>query len=139
MTIDDEMTRLVTDMYAAFASGDKSAWGGRMAQDHEVVGIGSDPEEFWVGAAKLAEVTEAQVREMSAAGLAMAGGKLRVGSQGDVAWAVDEPAMTLPNGAAVPFRMTVIAVKEAGELRWTHFHLSAGVPNEEVLDLALPT
>jgi hypothetical protein len=139
-TLTSEITELLNQMYAAFDAGDPTPWAGRMARHHEPVGIGTDASEFWVGRDKLAEVTAAQLREMSAAGITFTPTQIRAGSQGDVAWAVDEPTLLMPDGTRLPLRLTVVAVKEEGELRWTHFHLSTPTAaNTEVLDLDLST
>ncbi len=138
-TLSDELVHLIQQMYAAFTSGDPAAWSGHVAQTHDVVGIGTDPTEFWIGRDRVTDVTNTQLQEMSAAGISFSAGHIRAGSAGDVAWGVDEPTLHMPDGPEQPMRLTVVAVKEHGELRWTHFHLSVGVANAEALELDLTT
>jgi hypothetical protein len=139
-TLTSAITEMLTEMYAAGASGDPTAWAGRIAQHHPPVGIGTDVAEYWIGHDKLVEVTTAQLHGMSAAGITFTPGQIRADSHGDVAWATDQPTLRMPDGTALALRLTVVAVKEDGELRWTHFHLSApAAANDEVLDLDLDT
>lgn len=138
-TLSDELVHLLEQMYASFSTGDPTAWSGRISRRHDVIGIGTDPEELWVGTETVIAVTETQLREMATAGVSFAAGQIRADSAGDVAWAVDEPTLRMPDGAEQPMRLTVVAVKEDGQLRWTHFHLSIGVPNADALELDLTT
>lgn len=139
-TLTDEITDMVTEMYATFATGDATVWTERITQQHQPLGIGTDAEEFWVGRDKLTEVTTAQIRELAEAGVTLTATQIRADSHGQVVWATDEPTLRMGDGTELPLRLTVIAVQEQGELRWTHFHLSAGAAaNEEVLDLDLTT
>ena len=138
-TLTEELNDLFEEMYAALITGDVSTWAARMSARHEPLGIGTDPHEFWVGRDRIAQVTGAQVEEMSAAGIRFVAGDIRTHSVGEVAWGVDQPTLRMPDGTQVPMRLTVVAVDEDGELRWTQFHLSMGVPNGEALQQDLTT
>jgi hypothetical protein len=128
---------LLNDLYDSFSTGDAAVWTKGLADD--VIGIGTDPDEFWEGAAAVAKVGAEQVQQMSAAGLKVQPGKARTFSDGDTSWVIDTPTLQLPDGGTLPMRMTLIASRQNGELRIRHFHLSAAVSNEDALGQELPT
>lgn len=137
MAATDEVRELVLAFYESFNQGDASAWDHSLADD--VVGIGSDPDEWWEGPTVVVKVGTSQVRQMHAAGISIATAGPKVFAEGDVAWAVDQPTVTLKDGTSVPMRFTLIASRAGGKLQIRHFHLSAGATNEDVLGEELPT
>lgn len=56
-------------------------------------------------------------------------------ANGDVAWYVDEPTMSYPDGSRVHVRLTAVLLREAGSWKLVHMHASVGVPDEEVVEL----
>jgi hypothetical protein len=132
-----DIIELLTAFYDSFATGDPSAWTDNLADD--VIGIGTDPDEFWEGAATVAKVGAEQVQQMSAAGMKLQPGKARTFTAGEVSWVVDTPTVQLPDGSTLPTRLSLIASRDNGALRIRHFHLSAAVSNEQALGQELPT
>ena len=65
MSAADQLRALLDDLYAAFSSGDPTAWTAHLADD--VIGIGSDPDEWWEGRSVFAQVVTAQMHEISSA------------------------------------------------------------------------
>jgi ketosteroid isomerase-like protein len=137
MAPSDEMLDLLNSLYASFSTGDLTAWEESVAED--VIGVGSDPDEWWDGRATVLRVGKEQVEQMSAAGVQVTAGLPVVVEEGDVVWAIDRPTITAPEAPPASARFTVIATRRDGRLVVRHFHLSVGVSNEEVLGAELPT
>ena len=133
----DEIRRIVADMYDVFTTGDPSPWTTRLVGEHSPTGFGTDPQEFWSGTEQMTEVFEAQVREMNAAGISIRGDSPVIEVRGDVAWIVDQPSLRTGDGSTVPLRLTSVFTGGSGAWQLAHFHLSAGIPNETMLDATL--
>lgn len=133
----ESMRRLLDRMYDSFTSGDPTVWTSAVADD--VIGIGTDADEWWEGRNVIAKVVGSQVEEMSRAGVRLAAGDPRIFEHGDVVWSVDRPVLQTGDGTETPLRVTAIAVSEAGSLALKHFHYSVGSENEEVFQQELTT
>jgi ketosteroid isomerase-like protein len=133
----DEMRDLLNRLYDSFGTGDAAAWTAAVTED--VLGVGSDPDEWWEGRDAFVSVVTLQVEQMAAANVQVSPGTPHIFEQGDVVWAVDRPTISSPDGTATQTRLTIVASRQAGELQIRHFHLSVGVPNEEHVGLELPT
>ena len=131
------MTALLEDIYASISSGDASAYLGNLSDD--VVGIGTDEAEWWVGRDVMAPVVAAQLKEMSAAGIRFTSGEPVIGEAGDVAWLADRPTVHLPDGSSQRLRATLVASREGDVLVVRQMHLSVPAPNEEVVQMSLTT
>lgn len=131
------MPSLLDGIYASFASGDAAAYLAAIADD--IVGIGTDEAEWWVGRAAVGPVMEAQLREMSSAGISVHPGVPVIAEHGDVVWAADRPTLTLGDGTSLELRMTLVATREDAGLRIRQMHLSMPAPNEEVVQMELTT
>jgi SnoaL-like domain len=69
-------------------------------------------------------------------GVAMTPGDRTMGyEEGELGWVVDEPTMEFPDGSAIRVRLTGVLRREDGEWKVVHFHVSVGVPDDEVVDL----
>lgn len=137
MATADDMRAFVDQLYDTFASGDPAVWTSRTADD--VIGIGSDPGEWWEGRNAITSIVTAQVRETSEAGMRLVADDPRIYEHGEVVWSVDRPVLHLGDGAEIPMRVTLIAVVEEGTLRLKHFHYSVGAVNETVFRQELTT
>ena len=129
-----EMTSLLGTFYAALASGDGSEWFAKLAPD--VLAIGTDEAEWIQGKEAVVAGLATQLREMREAGIrASTAGSPTVAAGVDTAWAADRPVMHLPDGTAVPLRITMTTTREneTGSLLVRQFHLSSGVPNEDLM------
>ena len=137
MTADDDIRGLLARLYESFNTGDPRAWTDNLARD--VVGIGTDPDEWWEGSDLVAKVVTAQLEQMTPAGIRMVSGDPVVRGEGNVFWALDRPRISTPDGTTTEARLTLIATRRGGRLQIDHFHLSTGVPNEDMLGQELPT
>jgi len=133
----DEMRDLLNRLYDSVKTNNPAVWTESVAQD--VLGVGSDPDEWWEGRTAFVKVIEAQIELMAASNVQLLAGTPRIFEQGDVIWAVDRPTVSLPDGTSTPMRLTVVASRQAGQLQIRHFHLSAGIPNEDHVGQELPT
>lgn len=137
MTADDDIQALLTRLYGSFDTGDARAWTDALADD--VVGVGTDPDEWWEGSGVVAKIVTAQLEQMMAAGIRMTSGRPVFRGEGKVHWALDRPRISLGDGNSTEARLTLIATERGGRLEIDHFHLSVGAPNEEVVGQDLPT
>jgi len=139
MDAETEMKQVLGTFYAAIASGDGSEWFGILAPD--VLAIGTDDAEWIQGKEAVVPALTTQLREMREAGItALASGSPTVAASADTAWAADRPMLHLPNGTDARLRITMTATRENegdGVLLVRQFHLSAGAPNEDLLDAKL--
>jgi hypothetical protein len=133
----DDMRELLSRMYDSFASGDPTVWTENIADD--IIGVGTDSDEWWEGRTLIAKVAGTQVQEMRSAGVRLIAGEPRIVEYGNVVWSVDRPLLHLGDGTETPLRVTAIAVSEGGPLLLKHFHYSAGSMNEEVFQQDLTT
>jgi ketosteroid isomerase-like protein len=131
----DDIKTLMTTIYASIASGDSSGWADSLADD--IMMIGTDEAEWWQGRDAVLPVLEAQLSEMSAAGISFTGGEPVVGEAGGIVWAADRPTIHLPDGSSQALRATIVAAREAGGLVVRQMHLSAPAPNEQVVQTEL--
>jgi hypothetical protein len=129
------MAEILTRLYAAFDTGDATVWSESLAPD--VVLIGTDETEWWVGKEVALPVLRAQAAEMHGAGIRVTDSDPQIGSNGNTVWAADHPMMTLPDGSQVPLRLTMVAALDEDSLLIRQGHLSVGAPNEEVVHQTL--
>jgi ketosteroid isomerase-like protein len=137
MDTTDDVRALLDSIYASIGSGDASAYLANLSED--VVGIGTDEAEYWVGRDTMAPIVEKQMAEMSGAGLWVTGGDPVIGESGDTVWAADRPTLHLPDGSSVVLRATMVATRDGDRLAVRQMHLSAPAPNEEVVQMELTT
>jgi hypothetical protein len=126
-----ELKALVLRAYDAMAHGDAQFYDRHLARDAGVLIIGTDPNEWWADHDTISRVFKAQMQEVQ--GLGVVAGDPIAYSVGDAGWVADQPAFRLPDGTLVPFRMTVVFVREDGAWKIAHQHISIGVPNEDIV------
>jgi len=125
-------------MYAMFETGDPSTVDSLLSREQGILGIGTDPDEWWVDEA-LAMAFRAQLPEMHAAGMRFRSGDVKAYSEGSVGWIADQPTLLLPNGGEVQMRLTSVWRREADAWKMVQFHLSIGVSNQEAIGAQLTT
>lgn len=126
----------VQRLYAVFNEGDPSRAEQLVSTESAILGIGTDPREWWQGDA-FRQAFRVQVPEMHSAGLVFEPGDLEAYSEGTVAWVADRPTLRMPDGTGVPMRLTAVWRREADSWRMVQFHLSIGAANEETLGAEL--
>jgi ketosteroid isomerase-like protein len=135
MSATSEMADLLKTFYSSISTGDPSAFAASMASD--VLVIGTDEVEWWQGKDEVLRVMEAQVSEMHDAGIRFTGGDPQVFDSGDAVWAADRPTLQLPDGTSMLLRLSVVATRDGDALLVRQVHLSAGAPNEDMLNVDL--
>jgi SnoaL-like domain len=133
----ESMRQLLDRMYDSFATGDQTVWTAEVADD--VIGFGTDADEWWEGRDAVARIAGSQVKQMSGAGVLLTASDPQIVEHGDTVWSVDRPVLRLRDGTETQLRVTAIAVSDAGSLTLKHFHYSAGAANEEVFQQELTT
>jgi SnoaL-like protein len=134
-----ELERLTLRFYQAIGRGDAGLVRELTSSQRGVLGIGTDPNEWWEGGGAIAEHVKGQLKAL--------GGELNVVhaaphayQEGSVGWISDRAAaLLLENGTEVPFRFTAVFHKEDGDWKMVQFHTSIGILNESAVGKALPT
>jgi len=135
MNLEARMRELLTNFYGSFSTGLPTGWENSVAED--VVVIGTDQAEWLQGRERVVPVLQAQMDEMSRAGMRVEADDPQIGSAGSTVWAADQPTMRLEDETELTMRLTVVAVEQDGRLVIKQLHVSVGVPNEEVLNQTL--
>jgi hypothetical protein len=138
MSHHDDISSLLTDLYASFGSGKTSDWEDHIADD--AVCIGTDEHEWVEGKDAILSLLQAQLAEMSAAGISVTGGRAVTSEQGDMVVISDRPTIHLPDGSSQTLRATLAGRRVDGEVFIHQMHMSAPAPNTEVVqtELTLP-
>ena len=134
-----ELKEVILRYYDAFASGDYTIYERMLSQTDGLLGIGTDPNEWWDSHATLVRISKAQIQELKGAGVSFIPGDLQCYREGSVGWSADRPTLRLPDGTNLPLRMTTVFHQENGEWKMVQFHTSIGVPNSEAVGAELPT
>jgi len=129
---------LIRALYESFSNGDPEPAEAMFAGKPDVLMIGTDPEEWWVGRETILDRWRNQLDEMAGFRLEP-GAEIRAFSEGDVGWFADQPSFVAPDGSRVPGRFTAVVHREAGSWRIVQGHASIGVPNEEAIGPPLST
>ena len=121
---------------AAFTRGDASFVEAHLSAEPGILGVGTDPEEWYEGA----EVRRIFTEQLTAmGGVSITPGDVRAYQEGPVGWIADRPTFTFTDGATFSVRFTAVARREDGGWKLVQAHTSVGVPNEQVVGQDLPT
>lgn len=132
-----QLATLTGRLYEAMTKGDHASFMRQFSKEDGTLLIGTDPKEWWVGHDTISRVVKAQFEEMG--GGFTVSGNPRGYAEGTTGWVVDQPTITLPNGSKAKFRATFVLHREAADWKIVVWHLSAGVPNEELFGKTLTT
>jgi hypothetical protein len=132
-----EVAQLVDRLFDIIHTGNVEAVTELIAADDPVIGIGSDPAEWWGTRDLLIKVLRAQVKEM--AGMSVEMGAVSAYENGDLGWAAAQTRLGGDDGFDV--RFSLVAARSDGGTDWriVHFHLSVGVSNEDTVGETLTT
>ena len=117
--------------YESFNTGDASTADHFLSAEEDILGVGTDPREWWTGSSALRETWNTQLPEMHAGSVHFEPSDIQAYSEGSVGWFADQPTLTMPDGSGVPPRITGVLRKENGGGKTVQFHFSFGVRNEE--------
>ncbi len=133
-----ELKAVALRFYEAISSGDLEFIRKLTSTQRGVLGIGTDPNEWWTGGSTIIEKFQAQLEEMGGR-METIPGDLDAYREGSVGWMSDRAAWRLEDGTEVPFRLTAVFHKENGDWKIVQLHTSVGVRNESTVGKALPT
>lgn len=131
-----ELKDLMVRWYASFAAGDLKLTEQILADQPELLFIGTDPNEWVMGYESILQGFQMQTSALG--GVQIEPGDLVAYSVGDLGWVVDRPLIKLPDGMAIPMRSTLVFQRKKGQWHLVHQHNSVGVPNEELVGKVLP-
>jgi hypothetical protein len=135
MSHHDDISSLLTDLYASFGSGKTADWEDHIADD--AVCIGTDEDEWVEGKDAILALFRVQLEEMSAAGISVTGGRAVTSEHGDMVVVSDRPTIHLPDGSSQTLRATIAGRRIDGEVFIHQMHMSAPAPNAEVVQTEL--
>ncbi len=128
-----EIASYLERMYEQYNTGNTSTLRDIVSADPGVLGIGTDPREWWAGRDAVDEAWKTQIPEMNAAGMKFVSGDVEAFSEGSVGWFADNMSIQLPDGTSAPARLTGVCHKEDGAWKLVQFHISFGALNEEAI------
>ena len=131
-----ELRDLMVRYWAAFTRGDVPFVEAHLSADPGILGVGTDPEEWYEGADVRRVFTE-QLKAVG--GVSITPGEVRAYQEGPVGWVADRPTFTFPDGTTFSVRFTAVAHREDDEWKLVQAHTSVGVPNEQAVGQTLPT
>ena len=130
MQSDAELKNVTLRFYEALSGGDDAAIERLISHQTGVLVIGTDPDEWWADYATIVQMFKAQMDEMGG-GFPILAGDIQAYRDGNVGWVADRPALKLPDGNTMRFRMTAVLHREEGEWKFVQWHVSLGVSNQE--------
>ena len=128
-----ELCDLLQRYYAASAQGDTAFLDQLIARHPAALVVGTDAAEWWNGGDQIVATWTAAWRERG--GLPVHGSRPQAYRAGDVGWAADQAMWRMPNGQAIPFRLTAVFHHQDQAWRMVQAHFSIGVPNEQFFEL----
>jgi ketosteroid isomerase-like protein len=126
-----ELKNMMLRLYEAVSSGDVNALERLISHREDVLAIGTDPGEWWMGYKTIDRIFKTQSQEMGK--VQIKAGELSTFVEGTVGWASDKAKIQLPNGQEIPVRVTNVFHQEDGEWKVVQHHVSVGVPNSEAI------
>jgi ketosteroid isomerase-like protein len=130
-----ELRELVLQYWQAFSAADVAFVQAHLSADSGILGIGTDPDEWYEGA----QVHHVLAEQLDAVGgVTISPGDIRAYEEGPVGWIADRPTFTFPGGMAFTARFTAVVHREDGEWKIVQAHTSVGIPNEQIIGQTLP-
>lgn len=126
----EELRAFVRRFYDAWSTQDLEAMKEMFSAGAHATVIGTDPSEWWYGAACRVMITQ-QTTEMK--GVSIVSHDLRAFAFGNAGWASDRASVTLGVGGTSECRFTWVFAIERGYWRMVQWHLSNGVGNSVAL------
>jgi len=136
-----EQSTELKDLYLrsceAQSSGDYAFFERYFSQKDGALAIGTDPTEWWAGYATITRVFKAQLEETG--GFQILAGTPQAYSDGSIGWVAGRPTLKLPDGAEIPARLTAVFQREQDDWKIVQWHVSIGIPNEDLIGKKLTT
>ena len=132
-----ELEDLLRRFYDAYTNVEIETLNSMISRDPDVLAIGTDPDEWWVGHDSITTIVASQAKET--AGTRWEAGDPHGFAVGDIGWVSGRPRWVFADGRVIPFRLTAVCHLEGGAWRIVQSHFSIGVPNEDAVGRALTT
>ncbi len=132
-----ELEERTRQLYDAMGRGDADFLRDLVSRADGVTAIATDPEEWWEDYETITRIWGQQLAE--AGGFVLEDANPRAYASGEVGWVADRPTFRLPDGTALPIRITGVYRREDGAWRLVQWHASIGVSNEEAIGMELTT
>jgi SnoaL-like domain len=129
-----ELCDLLQRYYTASAQGDTTFLDLLIARHPGTLVIGTDAAEWWRGGEQIVETWTAAWQQRG--GLPVHDSRPEAYRAGDVGWVADQATWLLPDGRAIPFRLTAVFQRQDQAWRLVQAHFSVGVPNERLGEVA---
>jgi ketosteroid isomerase-like protein len=123
----------IAKFYQRFSAADTDGFAEGLSEAPGVSVIGSGPDEGHEGRSEWISVYDTGIKD---SGMKLRGESPRGYEEGSVGWGVDRPSFVLPDGSALPMRLTAVLHHEDDEWKIVHLHFSVGVPDEQAMELA---
>ena len=130
----DDVRAAMLRFYERFSGGDPEAFGEMITTGDRALVIGTDPGQWAEGRDTWVAGYRSQIEAIP--DLRLEAGDLRASAEGGMGWAADRPRVVLPDGTVLPSRLTAVLGREEGVWRLVHLHLSFGVPDDKLEELA---
>jgi hypothetical protein len=124
-----ELKNIVLGLYESMSKGDVSAIENIFSHQVGVLGIGSDPNEWWANYDTIVGAFKTQVQAMGTRKIQA--GVIEAFVEGSVGWACAR--RTFKAGKELSLRHTFVFHKEDENWKIVQLHVSFGTPNTEVL------
>lgn len=124
-----ELKNVVLGLYESMSKGDVSAIEDIFSRQVGVLGIGSDPNEWWADYDRIVGAFKTQLQDMGTKQIQP--GDIEAFVEGSVGWAYER--RILKAGKELSLRHTFVFHKEGEKWKIVQLHVSFGIPNTEVL------
>lgn len=131
-----EIESVMRRVWSAWQAGDMAVISNLFAHTPNLLAIGSDSEEWWVGGAEFLRVRDKQAHEMPDFDIVIH--EVLAFESGDIGWAGVLMTMTTPAMSSV-LRTTAVLQIEDGVWRIVQWHNSLPVTNEQMFGVGLTT
>jgi len=126
-----ELEALVETWFAAASDGDPSLVDRYVSTDPVNRLIGSDPDEYLLGGAAVAEFLRGEA-ERSGGSATFTPTETEAFVEGSVGWAATRLTISLADGRRVTPRWTAVFHREGDDWKFVQTHASIAVPNDQV-------
>jgi class 3 adenylate cyclase len=135
----EEVRAVFRRFFDALADGDAEALRNLVSSDPCMVAIGTDPNEWWVGANEALRIWQAQ--QLESGGWKLGTSEIDAWELGLLGWASCRAQIFVRRGQADPYdvRATGVFLLDSGQWRLIQWHHSTGVTNEDLYHLSLTT
>ena len=130
-----DVQEMMRRFYEAVSRGDFESVDRLVSRRAGMKWIGTDPTEWWEDFEAVAKAWRTQAAAMGGP-TRITGGNATAYQNGNVAWVSDRPAFNLSGGRTLPFRFTVVWLREPEGWRIVQAHASFGIANETALRTA---